>query len=289
MLKRVVFFLDKKDADKKIEKLLIQLGENRITADWGKTEQLQTGGTEEGAGIIETDNETGTLYITDNADCQKFLKQKKVPVLVYLHEENKGKSFAEAEYAIEQIEEIEAESLELVYRRLTGQPWDILTTKRCKIRESTIKDVDVFYEIYKEPSITYFMENLFEDKAEEIAYMEDYIQKVYGFYGYGMWTVMEQQSGQVIGRAGISWREGYDIPELGFVIAVPYQGKGYAYEVCQAILEYGRREFAFTQYQVLIMEGNKKSERLCYQLGFREDTYVTENGERYKRMVLTMV
>ena len=240
--------------------------------------------------VVNDDNDTTnvckTLYITDNADCQKFLQEKKLPTIVYLHEDNRDEDFSQAAYAIEQIAEIEAESLELAYQRLTGQPWTILTTNRCKVRESTINDVDAFYEIYREPSITDYMEDLFEDRAEEIAYMEDYIQKVYGFYGYGMWTILEKESGQVIGRAGISWREGYDIPELGFVIAVPYQGKGYAYEVCQAILAYGQKELGFTCYQVLIMDGNVKSEALCRKLGFQDDSTVFLESRQYKRMLL---
>lgn len=275
MLQRVVFFLKKKDAEKEIEKLLAELAANQIDV-----------------GSCIEENESETLYITDSAECQKLLKAKKLPTIIYLHEDNREEDFSEAAYAIEQIAEIEVESLELAYQRLTGQPWEILTTKRCKIRESTIDDIDAFYEIYSEPSITYYMEDLFEDRAEEVAYMEDYIRKVYGFYGYGMWTVLEKESGQIIGRAGISWREGYDVPELGFVIAVPYQGKGYAHEVCQAILEYGQTELGFTQYQVLIMGGNEKSEALCRKLGFKEDfeenMTVYMEDKQYKRMLLQM-
>ncbi len=78
------------------------------------------------------------------------------------------------------------------------------------------------------------------------------------------------------------------MPELGFVIALPYQGKGYAYEVCHAILEYGQKELGFTRYQVLIMEGNVKSEQLCRKLGFMDDSVVLMDGRKYKRMLLQM-
>lgn len=287
MLQRIVFFLDKQSVEKKIENLLKELADNRIAVEWRERITSKTELPEQ-EWNKETDTEKGVLYITDSAECQQFLKQSQMPTLVYLHEGNRKEKFIEANYAIEQIEEIEAESLELVYRRLVGKPWDILTTKRCKIRESTLEDVETFYEIYQEPSITYYMENLFEDKAEEAAYMKDYIQNIYAFYGYGIWTILEKDSERIIGRAGISWREGYDIPELGFVIAVPYQGRGYAYEVCQAILEYGRKEFAFSQYQVLVMEGNEKSVHLCRKLGFEEDSYVTMEDKTYLRMMLTI-
>lgn len=274
MFKRVVFLIRKEGIMKKIEELLRELHERNIeVCVWDIQYPVQT------MEAIET------LYITDSALCQAWLQEKKAPTLVYLHEENRGESFLQAEYMIEKIEELEYESLELAFLRLTGQPWTILTTNRCNIRESTIEDVESFYEIYKEPSITAYMENLYADKEEEIAYIQDYIRNVYGFYGYGMWTVAEKGSGAVIGRAGLNWREGYDIPELGFVIAVPCQRQGYAYEVCSAILEYGIRVLGFHRFQALVMEGNVKSENLCRKLGFYEVEKVCIDDQLYTRLL----
>ncbi|MDE6662063.1 MAG: GNAT family N-acetyltransferase [Lachnospiraceae bacterium] len=227
-----------------------------------------------------------TLYITDNPLYHKFLCDNSLPVIVYLHDNNRDKIFSYAEYAIENIDEIEYESLKLAYQRLTGQPWTILETNRCIIRESTLDDVDSFYEIYAEPSITQYMENLYTDKDEEIAYIQDYIKNVYAFYGYGMWTVLDKAGMEIIGRAGINWREGFDIPELGFVIAVPFQRQGYAYEICSAIIEYGHKELGFTAFQVLIMEGNKISKMLCEKLGFTYVEKVFLDDIQYDRMIL---
>ena len=158
------------------------------------------------------------LYITDQAQVYEALQRQGCYVLPYLHENNRGESFPGALYAVEKLEEMDEESFDLAYRRLAGLPWNILTTGRCAVRETTVEDVDSFYRIYAEPSITEYMENLFADRDEEAAYIKDYIEKVYTFYGYGMWTVLEKKSGEVIGRAGITWREGYDLPELGFEI-----------------------------------------------------------------------
>lgn len=189
-------------------------------------------------------------------------------MLPCLHENNRGESFPGALYAVERLEEMDYTSFDLAYRRLAGLPWEILTTKRCTVRETTVEDVDSFYRIYAEPSITEYMENLFADRDEEIAYTKEYMEKVYAFYGYGMWTVLEKESGAVIGRAGISWREGYDLPELGFVFGVPWQGQGYAFEVCSAILDYAREELLMERVQALVRPGNERSFKLCERLGF---------------------
>lgn len=218
------------------------------------------------------------LYVTDEREIYASLRREGRYVLPYLHEGAKSEDFPNAAWLVENPEEVDRESLELVYRRLAGLPWEILETGRCRVRETTVDDVDSFYRIYAEPSITEYMEDLFADRDEEIAYTKDYIEKMYAFYGYGMWTILEKESGAVVGRAGIFWREGYDVPELGFVIGVPWQGKGYAYEVCEAILLYAKEELAMDRMQALVRTGNEKSLRLCEKLGFVQEGEVWEDG-----------
>lgn len=270
MLKKIVFILSKENAVDETKGLLKELAGRKIETCFVQKEDVG--------------EENNTLYITDNAVCQNRLQSMGLPVVIWLHEDNREEKFSYAGYAMENLKEIEYRSLELVWLRLTGQPWTITETKRCMIRETTVEDVDSFYEIYREPSITEYMEDLYADRAEEIAYIEDYIKNVYGFYGYGMWTVWEKESGKVIGRAGLNLREGYDVPELGFVIGVPWQGQGYAYEVCQAILKYGKEELGFTCFQVLIMAGNHNSKSLCEKLGFAYREMVEIDGKAYERM-----
>lgn len=282
MLKKIVFIWEKQDIVKEMEPLLRELKEKHIEISV-ESADMETNRVIHGNSAAAKE----TLFVTDSALWQKRLWERRLPVIVYLHEENREEDFMLAEYAIEQIGEIGQESLELAYLRLTGQPWMILATERCIVRETTVDDVDSFYEIYREPSVTEYMEGLYEDRDAEIAYVQDYIRNVYRFYGYGMWTVLEKTSGKVIGRAGLSWREGYDIPELGFVIGVPWQRQGYAFEVCRAILDYGRKELGFVSFQALIMEENEKSRLLCEKLGFVKNETVEAGGMKYERMVLS--
>lgn len=282
MLKKIVFIWKKQDIVKEMAPLLRELKEKHIEISV-ESADMETNRVIHGNSAAAKE----TLFVTDSALWQKRLWKRRLPVIVYLHEENREEDFMLAEYAIEQIGEIGQESLELAYLRLTGQPWMILTTERCIVRETTVDDVDSFYEIYREPSVTEYMEGLYEDRDAEIAYVQDYIRNVYRFYGYGMWTVLEKTGGKVIGRAGLSWREGYDIPELGFVIGVPWQRQGYAFEVCRAILDYGRKELGFVSFQALIMEKNEKSRLLCEKLGFVKNETVEAGGMKYERMVLS--
>lgn len=223
----------------------------------------------------------GTLFVTDETDAAKRLREQGEAVLIWLHEGNREQDFSGFRFAVEDPEDVGADYAEKVYRRCKGLPWIVLETKRCLVRETVPEDVEAFYEIYSNPAMTKFMEGLYPDKEQEKAYVRDYIEKVYGFYGFGVWTVVEKETGAVIGRAGFSYREGCETPELGFLIGVPWQGQGYAREACGAILDYGWKELGFQAVQALVETGNEASLRLCDGLGFRAEQEVSFNGREY--------
>lgn len=211
----------------------------------------------------------GILYVTDSRAEAETLRAGGEAVLIYLHEGNRDQDFSGFPFGAENPEQLEEEYVERVYRRLKGLPWNILETDRCLIRETTPEDVEDFFLIYSDPSVTEFMEGLYPDREKEKEYIREYIRKVYTFYEFGVWTVVEKSRGAVIGRAGFSYREGYDDPELGFIIGVPWQRKGYGEEVCRGILDYGKRRLGFQEVNALVETRNEASLTLCDKLGFR--------------------
>jgi len=236
--------------------------------------------------IEEASDKQHILYLSDDGDVLRKLSASGHPVMAYFHEYNAGENFQGIAYGCEKPEELDAVYFDKIYRRCKRLPWQITETERCIIRETTVEDVDSFYQIYREPSITEYMESLFPEREQEIAYIEDYITHVYEFYDFGVWTVLSKETGEVIGRAGISYRDGCDIPELGFVIAVPWQRKGIAFEVCSAVLEYGRDVLGFETVQALVEEGNLVSLYLCEKLGFHQEEMVTVDDKPMYRMLL---
>lgn len=226
-----------------------------------------------------------TLFVTDCPEVAQKLSTADFPVLGILRKENKDASFSGVRYLAEGWESITPSYLERVYRRCRGLPWQILETKRCILRETIEADVDAFYRIYEEPSITAFMENLFADREEEIRYTADYRKNMYEFYGYGIWSVILKETGEVIGRAGLDMRRGFEEPELGFVIGVLWQRRGIAEEVCRAILRYGEEELGFTRVQALTEQENRASLALLKKLGFVFAGVYEEMGKEYLRYI----
>lgn len=226
------------------------------------------------------------LFITDSYAVAEHLYQRNRAILGYRHKGNGEEGFPGIPYILEEPEGTPAEYLERVFRRYAGLPWSILETERCYVRESTEEDVEAFYEIYKEPEVTRYTEGLFEHVVSEKAYIREYIEKVYAYFEFGVWTVILKDCGEIIGRAGISTREGFDTPELGYILGLPWQGKCLAKEVCEGILQYAKEELEITQLQVLIQEGNEASVRLAEKLGFEKKEELDMEGKPHIRMVL---
>ncbi|MEE3495201.1 MAG: GNAT family N-acetyltransferase, partial [Butyrivibrio sp.] len=204
------------------------------------------------------------------------------------HVLNRNEEFPGVKYIFSDIDEVDIDSFIKAYQRYAKEPWDVLTTDRLLVRETTLDDVDEFYKLYKDPEMTRYMEGLFENPEDEKRYQKDYIEKVYGLMGFGIWTLVRRSDGRVIGRVGYSVRNGFDDIELGFLIGKEFQRQGYAFEACNAVLDYGRDILLFDKVQTLVKAENEISINLCKKLGFEyldtvsveEDIYGREyNGE----------
>lgn len=223
------------------------------------------------------------IFIVEDEVIAKELYQNDFFVVVYLSIQNKACDFSFCNYAIESFEGINMEYLNILYHRFKELPLTILSTKRCRLCEITCEDVDDLYRIYSNPEITLYMEDLFPDREQELAYTKDYIHNIYHFYGYGMWVIKEKQSGKLIGRAGLEFREGEEGIELGFLVAKEYQRIGIAYEVCREILEYAKQYLEFDSIYSYSNPKNVASIRLIEKLGFKYAEQQKVNGILYNK------
>ena len=127
---------------------------------------------------------------------------------------------------------------------------------------------------------------MFPDIEQEKAYIREYIDKVYHYYEFGVWTVLSKETGEIIGRAGFSVRDGEELPELGFVIGSKCQRKGIAYEICKAILDYGWEMYEFDAVQAFVMPQNQASLKLCSKLGFVQKERMWEKTTEYIKLTI---
>lgn len=98
--------------------------------------------------------------------------------------------------------------------------------------------------------------------------------------GYGMWAVELKSSGAMIGRVGFHNPDGWPGFELGWTIARPQWGNGYATEAALAARDYGLGTLGRKRIISLIRDANTASIRVAEHIGFRRDGEVELLGSR---------
>ena len=276
MLKQIIILIKQKKEIEYLENLLSESKIHGVSCIMSKQDDFMQN-------LISDED---SILITDCAEAVSWADENKIGYLIYETQENRNLCFRNALCIIQGFDEIDYEFMNHMYERSKKIPWEILRTKRCIIREITVQDVKALYEIYQDPSITLFMEGLYENIEDEIEFTKAYIENMYGFYGYGMWIIEEIRTGTIIGRAGITNREGFDDLEIGYLIDRRHQRMGYAEEVCRAIITYAYEKLGAEKLNSFIQEGNIASIQLCKKMGFDWIEEVIIEQKRMQRYLL---
>ena len=196
-------------------------------------------------------------------------KEFGIATMAYLNPEIPNQSYAGVDMLVEGFDEVDVDFLEKVWQRHHRIPWTILETERCVVRELALNDLDALFELYGDGEIDKYTDPLYPYE-EEKEFQRAYIENMYRYFGYGLWLVFSKETGKLIGRAGLEHREYHEEIELelGYIIGTEHQGKGYATEVCEAILSYAKENTGFERINVLIEDGNVASVKLSEKLGF---------------------
>lgn len=223
------------------------------------------------------------IVIEDSDNGVKAAKAAGMVCIGYLNPGSGEQSLSEADYIVESLENIDSFFVNMVYCHTRGESMVIAETDRLIIRETKVEDVDRFYEIYAEPEITAHMENLYDDINEEREFARSYIENMYKFYEYGMWTVC-LKDGTIIGRAGLCHREinGELELEVGYVIDKAYQNRGYATEAIQASLDYAKKRLEATHVNAFIRKGNIASIAVAKKVDFEYIQDANLDGHEYE-------
>ena len=235
----------------------------------------------------KTSDKIDALLIASTDATIALGKELGIATMAYANPAFPNQSYSGVDMLVEGFEEVDADFLEKVYQRYHRIPWTILETERCVVRELTLDDLDALFELYSGEGIDQYTESLYPYE-EEKEFQRAYIENMYRYFGYGLWLVFLKETGELIGRAGLEHREyNEEIElELGYIIGIPFQGQGYATEVCEAILEYAKENTGFERINSLIEEGNEASICLSQKLGFEYLEDYELDGKRMHRFIM---
>ena len=84
---------------------------------------------------LQPDYPMGTLVLTDSQAVVDECSKKDIPVAAYEHDDVTG---LKCQHILLDLDEVDDEEFENIYRRYREIPWDIATTERTLIREFSI-------------------------------------------------------------------------------------------------------------------------------------------------------
>lgn len=153
-----------------------------------------------------------------------------------------------------------------------------ITTERLVLRGFEAHDFEAYAAIMADPAVTRY---LGDGQPLERVDAWRQLALVVGHWalrGFGLWAVQERDTGALAGRVGCFEPEGWPGFELGYVLARPFWGRGYATEAARAALEYARAVLGRVRVISLIQPGNAASIRVAERLGATADGSVNLNG-----------
>lgn len=221
----------------------------------------------------------GAIVVTDDKETFRSTRESGFAAIFC----SDGEKYTDgAEYVAESAAAVDYEFAYKAYCRMKGLPLTVLETERTVVRETCVSDLPELYAIYDDRDVRRYVKPLMEYEQEKKS-VESYIRNMYGFCGFGLWSVVARGSGRLIGRAGISLREinGEDRLEMGYVIEREYRRKGYAYEVCAAIKDYAFEKLGAEVLYIVTSSDNTPSVKTAEKLGFGSPSISVVNGCEY--------
>ncbi len=89
--------------------------------------------------------------------------------------------------------------------------------------------------------------------------------------GYGQWLLEERATGELVGRAGLYFPEGWPGLEVGWTLARSRWGQGLATEAGRAAVDWAFSELGTDRVISLIAPDNHRSRRVAERLGASRD------------------
>ncbi|WP_371380156.1 GNAT family N-acetyltransferase [Sporomusa aerivorans] len=154
---------------------------------------------------------------------------------------------------------------------------NVLETNRLMIREHSYNDIAKLHQIFSNPLTMSFWPAPFTLQQTETWVKSNIIR--YHELGFGRWSVLLKETGEIIGDCGIviSEIDGKQENDLGYIIHYPYWHNGFAVEAADACRNYAFTELKFNRLCANMPYNHAGSRKTAEKIG------MTKEKEFYNR------
>ena len=144
----------------------------------------------------------------------------------------------------------------------------ILKTERLALREFTTSDAEFIIQLLNSPGWLEFIgdRNVRNDE-EAVNYLLNGPIKSYAENGFGLSMVETRGDKIPIGMCGIIKRSHMEHPDIGFAFLPGFTGKGFAYEIAKATMDYAKDVLNIPTVLAVTVPSNERSIKLLEKIG----------------------
>jgi [ribosomal protein S5]-alanine N-acetyltransferase len=153
----------------------------------------------------------------------------------------------------------------------------VLETERLCLRLPAEADLEPLIAMLADPEVVEFLGGTPADREQSWRSLAAMIGH-WVLRGYGLFSVEEKSTRQLVGRVGLLNPEGWPEPEVAWTIARPAWGKGYAGEAALAVLGWAAGPLRLPPPISLVDPANRRSARVAEKLGATVARRITFHG-----------
>ena len=151
---------------------------------------------------------------------------------------------------------------------LRSRPMEmVLATPRLWVRQLEPDDVDALFEVCRDPVVMRWVGDGKPLTRELCGKWIEISNRNYRTKGYGAWAVIERESGEFIGYAGLVHAPDRVDPEIIYTFRQAWWGRGLAGELAPAILRHGRVRLGLTRLIATVDPANLASLKIVDRCG----------------------
>lgn len=145
----------------------------------------------------------------------------------------------------------------------------ILETPRLLLRPLAQADYGALCAILQDTETMAAYEHAFSDEEVQ-AWLDNQLRR-YSQDGFGLWAVVQKETGEVIGQCGITWQmwEQRRVPEIGYLLRRSCWRHGYATEAATACKLYAFYTLGFDEVYSIIRDTNTASQAVALRNGMQ--------------------
>lgn len=142
-------------------------------------------------------------------------------------------------------------------------------TERLHMRKLRNSDIDRYYEIMQKDKVGIWLATSRGTTYEETKLLVETFSKQWDEKGYGVWAVVNKESGELMGHCGLNFINKTSEVEILYAFDPKFWGHSYATEAAAASLEYGFKKAKLNKIVALSKHDNTRSRRVIEKIGLK--------------------